>query len=139
MNLPEITKSAWEFVVKYKLVFIFLIAVSLFFIQKKMHDNQIESLSEENQIFFQETTRNLTQMRQLYEHSQQQQEEINARQTEELSRLTSDYNARLQTLETRTRTRRTEFVRETNGNPNEMADRLSKRLGWRHSSSEDNK
>lgn len=130
----DFLKKIFSFVAKYKevlgymLLFVVGFLCFLFIFWYNGRSNQ--RLLEENQIFFQQTTEDLTQMRENYEREKQRLEEINVQHQQEIERLRSDYEERISSLEQRTRARRAEFVRETNGNPQEMADRLTRRLRW---------
>ncbi len=131
MDFAKIFKSIVTFVKENKVLLISLVVVIIFFWQYWINKSRIESLLEENQNISQQTAQDLSQMRTTFEQERLQQEEINRLQAEQLTQLSEDYRQRLETLEARIRTRRTTFVRETEGNPGEMASRLTKRLGWR--------
>lgn len=130
----DFLKKIFSFVAEHKkmfgYIFLCLVVFACLFAIERYYNRQNQSLLEENQNFFQQTTEDLTQMRQNYEREKLRLEEITAQQQQEIQRLRSDYEERITSLEQRTRTRRAEFVRETNGNPQEMADRLTKRLRW---------
>lgn len=95
-------------------------------------DGLIGTMMEEQQTMEARHMADLEALRTTYETERVAQEAINARLKENLLRVETEYNDRLSELETRTRTRRAAVVRETGGDPNEMARRLSERLGWAH-------
>lgn len=129
-NFIDKIKNYFSILAKYKEIILLLAGLVLFFILISVYESRNQSLLEENQIFFQQTTEDLTEIRENYEREKVRLEEINRQRQEEIQRLTSEYEERITTLEQRTRSRRADFVRETDGNPQEMADRLTKRLRW---------
>lgn len=96
------------------------------FAQKAMTDK----MAEENRLQFERYTRDLQEMQAAHDRELQAQQEINTRLEQNLTRIESEYTAKLSELEGRIRTRRQTFVRETAGNPEEMARRVRERLGW---------
>lgn len=120
------------FLKEYKFFIFFFLVIALFFGWRfwQLH-NQINSMTEGSQALMLQTNNSIAEIRSEYTQQIAEQQVINERQTEELTRLTNEYTQRLNVLEARTRTRRATFVSETNGNPQAMADRLTKRLGWR--------
>lgn len=123
-------KSVFGFLVKHKEIILVIFLFCLLIAQFLYLRYQNQSLLEENQNYFQETSRDLSEMRQTYEAEKAKLEEIDARRQQEINQLREDYDQRILTLEQRTKARRVDFVRETNGDPQEMASRLTKRLGW---------
>lgn len=111
-------------------LFLFLFVTLAFLWEAWTIRRQLNETSESSQEVIEQTNIDIAKIRLEYGNQMQAQEEINTRQTEELTRLTSDYAARISLLESRLRTRRTTFIEETNGDSQEMASRLTKRLGW---------
>lgn len=123
LAILEWLKSNWLLV----LIVVAVIFVAWQFYQQK---SQINDLAEMNAQEFQRHTADLAEMRGAYEIERTRQAEINERYETEIERLNTDYNQRLADLEARVTTRRQTFIRDTQGNPTEMADRLRGRLGW---------
>lgn len=111
-------------------LFLFLFVTLAFLWEAWTIRRQLNETSESSQEVIEQTNIDIAKIRLEYGNQMQAQEEINAHQTEELMRLTNDYTTRISVLESRLRTRRTTFVEETNGDSQEMALRLTKRLGW---------
>lgn len=130
MDIGKIIKSSFEIVKKNKEAFFIALVLVLFVVQHFWSKSQIESASSESQALMQQTNRDFEEIREVYNSQMQKQQQINEQQQAEITRLSTEYAERIQALEARTRTRRATFVRETEGNPDEMASRLTKRLGW---------
>lgn len=96
------------------------------FAQKAMTDK----MAEENRLQFERYTRDLQEMQGAHQRELAAQQAINQHLQENLTRVETEYTTRLSELEGRLRTRRQTFVRETAGNPDEMARRVRERLGW---------
>lgn len=96
------------------------------FAQKAMTD----TLAEENKAQFEQHTADLQAMAESHAAEAAAQQEINRDLKENLTRIENEYTTRLSQLEAQVRTRRQTTVRETEGNPDEMARRLRERLGW---------
>lgn len=96
------------------------------FVQKAMTDK----MAEENRLQFERYTRDLQEMEEVHQRELAAQQEINQRLEQNLTRVENEYTTRMTELESRLRTRRQTFVRETAGNPEEMARRVRERLGW---------
>jgi hypothetical protein len=90
----------------------------------------VDSLSRENQEQFRRHTLDLQSLRESHAQEVAAQQEINRQLEENLTRVENLYTSRLAEIEGRLRTRRQVTVRETEGNPDEMARRLRERLGW---------
>lgn len=130
-SFKKIMLSIWEWIKSNWLMVLIIVAVIVAAWQFWQQKNQINNLAEMNQQEFQRHTQSLAEMRGAYEAERLRQEEINERYSTEIERLNVDYNQRLADLEARVTTRRQTFIRDTQGNPTEMADRLRERLGWR--------
>ena len=130
-QLKKIPRIVYKFFVDNKLFVLAVFILLCFAYQYWQFRNNLNFISENSQEVQMQTNQSIAEIRQEYTQQMEAQQEINQRQTEDLARLTADYTQRMETLEKRTRTRRTTFVQETNGNPQEMATRLNRRLGWR--------
>jgi len=130
----KIFENIFTYLKQNKLLVILLVVGGLFLGWQfwQLH-KQMNFASESSQEIQAQTNLSIAEIRNEYTQQIAAQQEINERQTEELTRLTNEYTQRITALEVRTRARRTTFATETNGNPQDMAARLNKRLGWRTS------
>lgn len=126
----EQLKTAWEWFQKNWLMIAMVIVVIFlawrFFAQESM----VNMLMAENKTQFAQQTANLQALQDAHTQEIAAQQEINRQLQENLTRVENEYTTRLSDIEDRLRTRRSTTVRETEGNPDEMARRLRERLGW---------
>ncbi len=106
-------------------LFICLVVGNLW--QKRVTDN----IAEENRLEYERHIQDIDELRQIHQEEMQAQQVLTKQLQADLTRIESDYNERMASLETRLRSRRQTTVQETTGNPDEMARRLRERFGWR--------
>lgn len=90
-----------------------------------------DSLAEENAAEYLRHTEDLQRLQEIHTSEMAAQRAITEQLQTDLNRIENEYARRIADIEVRQRTRRQITVQETNGNPQEMALILQRRLGWR--------
>lgn len=126
----EPLKKALEWLKQNWIMVLVGVVVAFLVWQHFAQSAMVNSLSAENAAQFERYKVSLQEMQVVHERERAAQEEINQHLQENLTRVETEYTTRMSDLEDRSRVRRQTFVRETAGNPEEMAQRLRDRLGW---------
>lgn len=107
-----------------------MFAMVFFYYQNHLQQSQIEEYQRMAENEYSRHINDIAELRRINEEERLAQEEINRRYEESINHLVETYNRRLADLEERTTIRRRNFIRDTNRNPTEMANRVRERLGW---------
>lgn len=126
----ESLKLVYEWLKKNWLTISIVLVIGALLWQSFANKSLVNSLMQENKAQFERQTANLQALQETHTQEIAAQQEINRQLQENLTRVENEYTTRLSDIEDRLRTRRSTTVRETEGNPEEMARRLRERLGW---------
>ncbi len=117
-------REHWAYITAFIMFCLFIVNG---FWQKAITD----SLAEENVQEQIRHTESIEQLQEIHRIELEEQRQLTTRLQADLARIENDYTRRISEIETTQDARRQTTVRQTTGNPNEMARRLQQRLGWR--------